>query len=1675
MFGNLNKPAFGTSTPSTSFGFGASTPNTTNPFGQNQIFGKPAGGFGSPSTSAFGQPTNSLFPSTQPQSTGLFQNANTGFGTAVSTQSGFGTTNLFGQQQQQQPTTGVLFNTTSTFGQQNKPTGFGFGTQATQPGLFGQTQQQQQQPTSLFQPAANNLFGASNAFGQQSTGTGTVKFNPVTGTDTMLKNGVATSINTKHHSITCMKEYENKSFEELRFEDYAANRKGPQNTLFSGPQQQTGFGTTPFGGASTAPTMFGQTDASKTGFTGFGQQSTPAFGQNTGFGQQQSSSLFGKPATGFGTTTSQSNLGFGFNNNNTQAGIMSFGANQQPKAFGTSAPSIFGANTATTQSTGFGGGGLFGQTNTQNTGVSLFGKPAQPAQPGFGTSQNNAFSFSTTTSTQASSLFQPAKPLFGQSTTTPAFGQTNTFGTGGFGNTFGKPVAPAFGATTTPAFGTTLGGGLQPQNTSLFGNTAAKPGGLFTNNSATGLFNNTNTSFQPNTGFNLGQTQPAQQSMFPSGDQQLSTNLALLTADPFGDAPHLAGLEPKLKNNSPNVSVTNPKELKSLLDGYKTADDTHISKPKIIPIRSTRDNLFDSVSPTLHSDNNSKEYVKTNCRRLILKNRTSSGASGQSPGIMKMDILKQIMNSPTNDENLNPVTNTSDLNVQSEIKKSPLKLSFDNTLNEDSATQAGSFNSQPSYCIDNSLINKHSISIEKNPKKSTVDAEVETDINDLNAMGDSLSRHPCHIICTRPEYYTLPSLDELANYIEEPGRCIVKGFTIGRKGYGNVYFPDEMDVYGLNIDELVHFRYREINVYPDDEKKPPVGQGLNRKAQVTLDNVYPKQSNSHALVTDVNELLKINFAEKLRRITMNKNAKFVDYRPETGSWVFKVEHFSKYGFDDNDEETVQKTGQDGGGDKKLETTKKADVALQAKVTTDKPAEKEAVTQSLTKELETYGIDDEIFMEDDTRYRAEADVLRTSMFVDISDDDYNLPSELPLHHHDYTTSKNIQVMKSTLFADDDRSSDGGGSHISIIRQYLDIPDEIRALPMITEEVSIRRKVILRPKVEKVYNVNEKELGANLKQMRSYQDLALFKGKSFKVGWSKGFRFYNVVQKQEGGTELVLSDIRCGSAKKFEPKEEILKDSLEIVLEESTFTLDLNQIPTYKIIKNHSYLKKQMKLFEKLLKEYDNKETRYLHSIWTLADALWGPTENTPWNRRHLLSEWLKFNTDYESIDSNDSIKTIFDKLSIHRINEAASIALEKRHPNLALIISQLSVTNNTKLFLQEQIENWYKSMTSQHIGDTTKKIYLLLAGTPIRDEVNIFEDIDWKRALGMHLWYVSPVGAPIEMVIEMYKKAFEEYTYASSPNPPYRTTYEEDGSFDLLFHILMLYYSKAHRLSTVLDSSTHTDDYLDYWLGWLLLQLFTSLDVGIMEDSEKVKLCTSFSNQLESLGEWEWAIFVLLHLEDDSIKRNLVLGILDRNLSCDVNKSTIKVENNLVNKMRVPSEWIHSVKGDKALSNEKYFQAFNHFAQAKDYCKANDILVEHLLPVLFVNEQYDIIKVLISEIEEGSNDIERWNNEAGLFRDFIELQEKYVTSDDNLRIQMSLQSIGNRITSFVSSNNHQKLCLAEMSKRCCAIYKEFCRKTHYSAFKNSYLEFIENLNMPPDFKQIEALYAINEIK
>ena len=141
----------------------------------------------------------------------------TGFG---GTGSAFGPNSAF-----RSPASNFVSTNASTFGANlGTSTGLlGATTHASSGGLFGATQP----GTTSF--AAGNTFGSTNnAFRmggnqQQVVGT-TIKFNPPTGNDTMMKSGTQPSIQTRHLCITCMKEYENKSIEELRCEDFVANR-----------------------------------------------------------------------------------------------------------------------------------------------------------------------------------------------------------------------------------------------------------------------------------------------------------------------------------------------------------------------------------------------------------------------------------------------------------------------------------------------------------------------------------------------------------------------------------------------------------------------------------------------------------------------------------------------------------------------------------------------------------------------------------------------------------------------------------------------------------------------------------------------------------------------------------------------------------------------------------------------------------------------------------------------------------------------------------------------------------------------------------------------------------------------------------------------------------------------------------------------------------------------------------------------------------------------------------------------------------------------------------------------------------------------------------------------------------------------------------------------------------
>ncbi|KAI6706919.1 hypothetical protein NL676_009881 [Syzygium grande] len=171
----------------------------------------------------------------------------------------------------------------------------------------------------------------------------------------------------------------------------------------------------------------------------------------------------------------------------------------------------------------------------------------------------------------------------------------------------------------------------------------------------------------------------------------------------------------------------------------------------------------------------------------------------------------------------------------------------------------------------------------------------------INGAGESAIGYDCGAgietlmpkLC-QPDYYTEPHVKELAaKERTEPGFCCrVKDFVIGRLGFGHIKFVGETDVRRLDLESLIRFNNREVIVYIDESKKPPIGQGLNKPAEVTLLNIKCIDKKTGKQYIEGPRVEK--YKEMLKKAAEEQGAEFVSYDPIKGQWKFKVGHFSSY-------------------------------------------------------------------------------------------------------------------------------------------------------------------------------------------------------------------------------------------------------------------------------------------------------------------------------------------------------------------------------------------------------------------------------------------------------------------------------------------------------------------------------------------------------------------------------------------------------------------------------------------------------------------------------------------------------------------------------------------------------------------------------------------------------------
>lgn len=141
----------------------------------------------------------------------------------------------------------------------------------------------------------------------------------------------------------------------------------------------------------------------------------------------------------------------------------------------------------------------------------------------------------------------------------------------------------------------------------------------------------------------------------------------------------------------------------------------------------------------------------------------------------------------------------------------------------------------------------------------------------------------------------VPTMPDLGGMTVEPDLWLmheddlakVHDLTVIREDVGRVTFHGLTDCREIIhcLPEVVVLNPGEVVIYPNQEVKPPVGSGLNKPASIKLYGCHPRTRNFR------DEKAREKYTNRVRLMTEEKGAEFIDYDCDNGIWQFRVAHF----------------------------------------------------------------------------------------------------------------------------------------------------------------------------------------------------------------------------------------------------------------------------------------------------------------------------------------------------------------------------------------------------------------------------------------------------------------------------------------------------------------------------------------------------------------------------------------------------------------------------------------------------------------------------------------------------------------------------------------------------------------------------------------------------------------
>ena len=443
-----------------------------------------------------------------------------------------------------------------------------------------------------------------------------------------------------------------------------------------------------------------------------------------------------------------------------------------------------------------------------------------------------------------------------------------------------------------------------------------------------------------------------------------------------------------------------------------------------------------------------------------------------------------------------------------------------------------------------------------------------------------------------------------------------------------------------------------------------------------------------------------------------------------------------------------------------------------------------------------------------------------------------------------------------------------------------------------------------------------------------------------------------------------------------------------------------------------------------------DSEYEKSVWQLASILFDDQDSEAYGvpaiqkgifdhrirKDRLIEFWalLCVSSAKQAVsEAKDAEERAIAHLSANKVVDACDALVQGKDYRLATLVAQIGGDEIMRDDMHTQIATWRDLNVLSEMTHPVRTLYSLLAGNtcicegkkgPAEDQARTFTvsvrfNLDWKRAFGLRLYYAILAEEPIEAAVVKFEDDLRS-DEPKKPVPPFLETKTEtpwhDPSAgqreDILWGLLKLYAASKSALPTPSIAETFaphntTGNPLDARLSF---QLYHSLILRFPNDAATVPaqadaLALTFATQLESAGEWLWALFALLHLSQRQQRDEAIHAHLTHHAADIKTEPEGEAFNTLIETFKIPTSWIWDAKALYARTVlQDHVLEVSYLVKAGDWEEAHEVLKKEVGPKAIIEEDWDMLEEVLHSFGPGAGQISDWGLGGQVYDDFLTL-------------------------------------------------------------------------------------------